>query len=231
MKQMALDLGLAPGPGLHRFFAGPNEAALRHLRLQIEGDGGVHRSPVPTYLWGETASGKTYLLRAVREALREQGGIVGWMDASTRFPVAFDERWAAVILDEVDLYNPAQQAAAFNWFVNATSPATGAQRWVLAAGTVPPYDMKLREDLRSRVGWGEVYQLHVLDEEQRRSVLKREAQTRGLALPDDVMDFMLRRFSRDLGSLVQLLDHLDDFALRNKRAITIPLLKNMLETE
>ena len=39
------------------------------------------------------------------------------------------------------------------------------------------------------------------------------------------------RFSRDLGSLMQLLDMLDGFALRNKRAITIPLLKTMLETE
>ncbi len=41
---------------------------------------------------------------------------------------------------------------------------------------------------------------------------------------------MLRRFSRDLSSLMQLLDMLDKFALRNKRAITIPLLKTMLET-
>ena len=52
-----------------------------------------------------------------------------------------------------------------------------------------------------------------------------------LTLPDDVMDYMLKRFSRDLGSLMQLLDHLDNFALRNKRALTIPLLKDMLETE
>ena len=231
MKQMALDLGLAPGPSLHRFFVGPNEAAVQYLRLQVEGGINAQRSPVPTYLWGEEGSGKTYLLRAVREALREQGGSVGWMDASTRFPVSFDERWTAVILDEVHLYNAAQQAAAFNWFVNATSPATGAQRWVLAAGAQPPADLRLREDLRSRLGWGEVYQIHMLDEEQRRAVLKSEAQTRGLVLHDDVMDFMLRRFSRDLGSLVQLLDHLDDFALRSKRAITIPLIKNMLETE
>jgi DnaA family protein len=50
-------------------------------------------------------------------------------------------------------------------------------------------------------------------------------------LSDEVMDYMLRRFSRDLGSLMQLLDMLDGFALRNKRAITIPLLKTMLETE
>jgi DnaA family protein len=43
------------------------------------------------------------------------------------------------------------------------------------------------------------------------------------------MDFMLNRFSRDLGSLVQLLDQLDGYALQTQRTITIPLLKSMLE--
>ena len=62
-------------------------------------------------------------------------------------------------------------------------------------------------------------------------MLRQEADARGVFLSDKVMDYMLRRFSRDLGSLMQLLDMLDGFALRNKRAITIPLLKTMLETE
>jgi DnaA family protein len=48
-------------------------------------------------------------------------------------------------------------------------------------------------------------------------------------LSDEVMDFMLSRFSRDLGSLMQLLEHLDRFALQAQRGITIPLIKSMLE--
>ncbi|KAB2897759.1 MAG: DnaA regulatory inactivator Hda [Burkholderiaceae bacterium] len=231
MKQLALDIGLAPGPTLARFFAGPNEAVLQHLRLWVEGSGPSARSPVPVYLWGEAGSGKTHLLKAVREALREQGARVGWMDASTEEPLAFDEDWAAVLLDEVHLYNTAQQAAAFNWFVNATSPATGSPRWVLSAGELPPADLPLRDDLRSRLGWGHVFQLHLLDETACRAVLRQEADARGVFLGDEVMDYMLKRFSRDLGSLMQLLDQLDSFALRTQRAITIPLLKNMLETE
>ena len=73
MKQLALDIGLSTGPTLARFFAGPNEAALQHLRLAA-GDGSsvATRSPVPTFLWGEPGSGKTHLLRAVRHALRER---------------------------------------------------------------------------------------------------------------------------------------------------------------
>jgi DnaA family protein len=59
--------------------------------------------------------------------------------------------------------------------------------------------------------------------------LRQNADERGIFLSDEVMDFMLNRFSRDLGSLVQLLDQLDGYALQTQRAITIPLLKSMLE--
>jgi DnaA-homolog protein len=45
------------------------------------------------------------------------------------------------------------------------------------------------------------------------------------------MDFMLNRFSRDLSSLMLLLETLDGYALRAQRAITIPLIKAMLENE
>lgn len=232
MKQLALDIGLATGPTLGRFYAGPNEAALQHLRLAVgEGSSQATRSPVPTYLWGEPGSGKTHLLRAVRQALREQSGSVGWLDPSVAEPPEFDDRWACVVMDDVHLYSTTQQATAFNWFVNAISPASGSQRWVLAAGNLPPADLPLRDDLRSRLGWGHVFQLQLLNEAERRSVLRQEADARGVFLGDDVMDYMLNRFSRDLGSLMLLLDQLDAFALRTQRAITIPLLKTMLESE
>jgi DnaA-homolog protein len=228
MKQIALDIGLASSPSFANFFCGPNEAALKHLTLWT---GNALRSPVPTYLWGESASGKTHLLKAVREALREQGAASGWMDASVMEPPDFDERWAAVVLDDCHLYTAVQQQAAFNWFVNALNAPDGRPRWVLAAGNAPPADLQLRDDLRSRLGWGHVFALEALTEPERRAVLRREADSRGVLLSDDAMDFILNRFSRDLGSLMQLLNQLDVYALQTQRAITIPLIKSMLENE
>ena len=226
MKQIALDIGLGSGPTLANFMAGPNEAVLRHLKLWVgDGSSAAKRSPVPTYLWGASGSGKSHLLKAVREALREQGAMVGWLDASVAEPPPFDERWAAVLLDDVQFYTAVQQHAAFNWFVHAQ---TGHQ-WVLAAGATPPADLKLREDLRTRLGWGHVFAVQVLSEPERRAVLRQAADARGVFLGDEVMDFMLSRFSRDLGSLMQLLDQLDGYALQTQRAITIPLIKAMLE--
>lgn len=222
MKQIALDIGLARGATLANFCAGPNEAALAHLRLWA---GSPTRSPVPTYLWGAGGSGKTHLLEAVAQALREQGAAAGWLDPSLHEPPEFDESWAVVLMDDVDRYTAVQQHAAFNWFVNAQT----LQRGVLAAGAVPPADLRLREDLRTRLGWGHVFHLQVLSEPERRAVLRQAADDRGVFLGDEVMDFMLTRFSRDLGSLMQLLDQLDGYALQTKRAITIPLIRSMLE--
>lgn len=224
MKQIALDIGVAGPPSLSSFFAGPNDAALKHLQVWV---GSPTRSPVPTYLWGASGSGKTHLLKAVQETLREQGASAGWLDATVLEPPPFDERWAVVLLDDTHLYTAVQQHAAFNWFVNAQT----LQRGVLAAGALPPADLKLREDLRTRLGWGHVFRLQVLSEPERRAVLRQAADERGVFLSDDVMDYMLTRFSRDLASLMQLLKQLDGYALQTKRAITIPLIKAMLEDE
>jgi DnaA family protein len=224
MKQIALDIGLATGPTLSSYFAGRNEPALRHLQLWA---GSPTRSPVPTYMWGDSGCGKTHLLQAVEHSLREQGASAGWLDASVHQPPDFNPAWSVVLLDDVHLYTAVQQHAAFNWFVNAQTH----QRGVLAAGLLPPADLQLREDLRTRLGWGHVFHLQVLDEPARRAVLRQEADARGVFLGDDVMDFMLTRFSRDLGSLVALLGQLDGYALQTKRAITIPLIKSMLEDE
>jgi DnaA family protein len=227
MKQMALDIGLHTTPTLDSFFAGPNSAALQHLKLWTTSQ---MPSPVPTYLWGESGSGKSHLLRAVQAELSNAGVSVGWLDADQNEHLIFDEAWTAVLMDDVHLYNLEQQQLAFNWFVNALTPKSGSPRWVLAAGMLPPADLKLRDDLRSRLGWGHVYGLQVLSDTERRAVLRSEADARGLFLSDEVMSYMLSRFSRDLSSLMSLLDHLDQFALQTKRAITIPLIKSMLES-
>jgi DnaA-homolog protein len=223
MEQIALDMGLATSPSLNNFHAGSSPDALAHLKLWTAS---AQPAPVPTYLWGESGSGKSHLLQAASQALRGHSAQVGWLDANANLAQPFNEAWSAVVMDDVHLYDSAQQHLAFNWFVNAQT--TGV--WVLAAGLVPPADLPLREDLRTRLGWGHIFALHALSEFERRAVVRQEADARGIFLRDEVMDFMLGRFSRDLTSLMQLLDQLDAYALANQRAITIPLIKSMLET-
>ena len=228
MQQLVLDIGLSVGPTLANFCAGPNQAALQHVQLWL-GDKttATHRSPVPTYFWGIQGSGKSHLLKAAREGLRAQGAQAGWLDASTVQAPSFDEHWAAVLMDDVHLFDAAQQQQAFNWFVHAQT----LQRPVLATGAMAPLALPLRDDLRSRMGWGHIFQLVPLSETERRAVLRQAADARGVFLGDEVMDYMLTRFTRDLGHLMELLELLDGYSLQTQRPITIPLIRSMLENQ
>ena len=226
MKQIALDIGVSVGPSLANFHPGHNAAALAHLELWMAGR---TRSPVPTFLWGHNGSGKTHLLQAVAHHIEQQGALVGWMDKSTVQPDEFNPAWEVLLLDDVQTFSAVQQHMAFNWFVNAATPGAARQPWVLAAGCVPPQDLPLREDLRTRLGWGHVFHLQLLDDDQRREVLLTHAQALGMHLGNDLQDSLLSRFSRVLGHLIDLLEQLDNYALQTQRPLTIPLLRAMLD--
>jgi DnaA family protein len=73
-----------------------------------------------------------------------------------------------------------------------------------------------------------VFAIQPLSDGEARAALRREADRRGLFLTDEVIDFLLTHFARDLKHLTRLLDALDAYALLHKRAPTLPLLRRML---
>lgn len=221
MRQLPLGLGPQEVPTFDNYAVGPNRAAVEHLC----GLNGQH-APAPVYLWGEPGTGKTHLLRALAHEVAALGGRVGWFD-HTGGPSEFDEGWRLVVFDSCERYGPADQHRAFATFVQATTHG----QLIAAAGRWPPIDLPLREDLRTRLGWGPVFQLLPLSEAECRAVLRQAADRRGVFLSDEVMSYLQTRFSRDLGSLMSMLDRLDRFALATQRAVTIPLLKQMLAEE
>ena len=220
MKQIPLPIGLLPQPGFDNFIPGANAAALQHLLA-------LNAAAAPVYLWGPGGSGKTHLLRAWAAARQAAGQRVGWFDAADSLPWRLQPDWGLVVIDRCDLLLPDAQHAAFTVFVEATT--LGIQ--IGAAGRLPPVDLPLRDDLRTRLGWGHVFAIQPLPEAETRAVLRREADRRGIFLSDDVMDHLLTHFPRDLGHLMQLLDRLDQFALAKSRRITVPLLRQMLLEE
>jgi DnaA-homolog protein len=217
MKQIPLAIAFDAERSFDSFVSGNNRQAVEQYRDHLP-------STTPIYLWGPSGSGKTHLLQALVQQQQLRGVRVGWFGAGSALPWTHDEAWGLVVLDDCQAFSADQQQAAFALFVEAASHATA----VVAAGRLPPVDLPLRDDLRTRLGWGLVLALHALNEAETRAALRREADRRGLFLSDEVMDYLLTRFERDLKSLMALFDRLDEFAWVYKRAITLPALKQML---
>ncbi len=222
MKQLSLPMHLPARDGFDALVVGRNQQAVQHLRGLLPG------APVaaPVYLWGCAGSGKTRLLRALAAQHQALGARIGWFDAADALPWVLDEAWSLVVVDRCEALDADHQQAAFALFVEAGSQGVAVQ-WA-AAGRLPPVDLPVREDVRTRLGWGHVFALQPLAEDETRAALRREADRRGILLPDEVIAHLLTHFDRDLVHLMALLDRLDGFSLAEKRHITVPLLKKMV---
>ncbi len=224
MRQIPLPIAPRVPPTFDDFAAG-GDAALAALVAHLQGP---LPAAAPTYLWGPSGSGKTHLLQALAERRQRLGEAVARFDAGSPLPWTLPEAAGLVVVDRCEALDAPRQHAAFSLFVDAlgTTP-------IVAAGRVPPVDLPVREDLRTRLGWGHVYALPAPGEAQVRAALQRQAAARGIVLGDGVVDYLLTRFERDLAHLMPLLDRLDDYALAAQRpALTVPLLRRMLaETE
>ncbi len=217
MRQLPLAIAVAPARSLDSFIAGPNGALLAHLAA-------LHAPGAPLYLWGPEGCGKTHLLTALASRWQHQGAQVAWFDALTAPPWSLPGAGSLLLLDDCEAWDVPRQQAAFALLVEAIDHGV---QWA-AASRLPPVDLPLREDLRTRLAWGHVYAMQPLGEEHARAALRQEADLRGVFLGDEVMDYLLTRFERNLKHLMQLLHRLDEFAVAEQRALTVPLLKKML---
>lgn len=152
------------------------------------------------YLWGESGSGKSHLLSACKAIVMR-------------------------VADDVHLLDNDAQIALFNEY----NQLKEAGKTLIVAGLHAPSQMGLRDDLATRLAWGLVYQLHPLNDEEKAQALKQHAHERGMKLPDEVTDYCLRYLRRDLPTLMATLDALDEWSLIEKKPVTVPMLKKLLQ--
>ena len=80
----------------------------------------------------------------------------------------------------------------------------------------------------TRLGWGLAYEVHGLSDDEKMAAMTEHARARGFNLGREVIEYLFRRQARDLPALLGLLEALDRYSLENKRAITIPLVRELL---
>ena len=129
------------------------------------------------------------------------------------------------VVDDVEKLNEASQIELFN-AINEASQSGGK---VLVAGNAPPSQLPLREDLKSRLAWGLVYQVKPLTDGERAVFLRAEAERRGMRVPEEVIGYLLTHVRRDLPTLASILDELDRASLERQRQITLPLVRETLK--
>ncbi len=220
MSQLLLDIAPDRQPTLDNYVAGRNLELLSALRHALSGDS----SERCFYVWGETGSGKSHLLQACVHDAQKNGRVTiytrGGVPAHSADP-------AVGAVDDVGSLDAAAQIELFNLYNQMRD--SGAM--LLVSGNVSPLHLQVRDDLRTRLGWGLVYQVHGLSDAEKAQALTQHAHQRGYLLPVEVTQYLLRHGRRDLPSLLAVLDAQDQHSLRLHRAPSGPLIKEIMQQE
>jgi DnaA-homolog protein len=226
--QLPLGLALSDSARFENYFPGDNLEAVRAIQACAQGEG----EPL-LYLSGASGLGKTHLLQAACRVAAEQGQGVAYLplaDLAGLSPGLLEgvDQQDLVCLDDVHAIagHADWERAVFTLF-NRLRDGNG--RLLVAATRRAGQCGFTLADLVSRLGWGVVYVLAPLVDNQVVAALILRARGRGLELPDDTAHYLLKRMPRDLPSVFSLLDRLDEASMIEQRRLTVPFVKSVLE--
>lgn len=212
MQQLLLDVFTPPRPNLKNFLIGENAQIMHFLHEFGLANSKCHH----LYLWGPTGCGKTHLLRSTAALLNSH-----IYDGKNRF--VFKPSGNHLIIDNIPALTPFSQIQLFNAF-NSSNDGH-APKFILLAGEKHPSELNIRQDLRTRIEGGLCLRIAPLSDEEKMLALQNMAKNRGLELSDDLTEYALQNFRRDMGSLTALIDGLDRFSLEQKKPVNLNLLR------
>ncbi len=215
-------------PGFEAFVPGRNREAFEYVLSLARGAPGVS-----LYLHGPSGTGKSHLLCAACARVIERGGRAAYL-ALGSLPVgdvarpAWMEGLDLLCIDDVQ--EVAGRSAWERGVMGLYDGARDAGVALVLAGRGSPGSLGITlPDLGSRLAWGLVYRLEMLDDRDKHEALVLRAKGRGIDLPSEVAEYLLCHHPRGMADLCRLLDRLDDGALVAQRRITVPFVRDVLE--
>ncbi|HAT39738.1 HdaA/DnaA family protein [Polynucleobacter necessarius] len=242
-KQFALDISHSPKASLENYLPGKDLALVSTLQ-EIECSWNTSQNQKTTnplnqrwiYWWGPAGSGRSHLLNAMQNAadlIRLEQAILNPTDPTSW--VRLEEKLGSkvgspipfvITVDDVDQLDERLVGSLFR-ILNVVQASKAI--YIFMAGNTAPASLQLREDLRTRLGWGLVFQTQLLDDDEKIQALEQAAKARGLVLSPDILSWLFSHFYRDMPSLMGLIDALDAYSLETKRAVTLPLVRQLLQ--
>ena len=232
VAQLALSVQLPDDETFESYQSTTNQTIVDQLKQFVKGCASAVNASNCFYLFGVNGVGKSHLLHAssaYAETLNKTSLCLSFTELKDLSVEVLDglEHIDLVCLDDIDVIagNKQWQQAIFDLYnrlveQNKLLIITGNQSTTQLGISLP--------DLVSRLSWGFVEQVKLLNDEEKVVALQFRAQQRGLHLSDDVVKFLFNRLSRDMSSLIQSLDVLDKASIREQRKITIPFIKDIL---
>jgi DnaA family protein len=209
------------------YVAGPNAALLDILIRTARG-----QSRGNLYLWGPSGTGKSHLLQAASSCAADQQLRVAYIPLAQLADLTPGMLQGLDMLDLVcidDLQHAAGSAPWEQALFHLFNRLRERGRPLLMSADQGPQSIGIQlPDLQSRLAWDLVFHLQPLDEASLIQALQRRARARMFDFPDEVLDYLVKRVSRDTHSLFRLLDRLDEASLASKKKITIPFVKEEL---
>lgn len=224
--QLTLDLQLKDSYTFENFITGENQLLIDLLQTQRQ------EAEKQVYIWGQHNSGKTHILQALCQHLSLLKLSVSYLPLQQLIDYSPDvfqgqEEMDICCIDDVQLLQGKAdwQESLFD-LINRIREKN---KRLIVTACQPPNEINLElKDLVSRLHWGPVFRLIELSDEEKCQAMQQRAQARGFELADNVANYLLNNFNRDIADLYEMLDKLDKAQLQQHRALTIPFVKSVL---
>lgn len=219
MNQLIFDFSSHDYPGFDKFLGTENAELVYVLQ---------HKHGQFIYVWGEEGAGKSHLLQAwVAQAL-DAGRNAIYIDvaATPLTEAALDAEYLAI--DQIEKLNNEEQALLFAIFNRFRNSSKG---FLLLSSEYTPQQLVIREDLRTRMAYCLVYEVKPLTDREKIDALVSMAAARQVTIDPEIFEYLLNHWRRDMDSLMQMLDTLDNYAVMMGKRITLPLLRQLLKQQ